>query len=560
MNLREISNHTKLLYGNKKAIICDNKEFSYFEIFKRIKRLTLSLNKLQLEPGSRIAIVHRNCHCFFESYYACMHAKLILCPINYRLASSEILSILKDAQVNVIITEPIFLLKIKDTLLKYKSTKVKVIITGKKSNKLNKDKSYLFYEDLCLTSNKILAANNNTELKKNIKAGRKLTDKIELNHNEKILLEESIKTDLEENIEANPEQIVQLYYTSGTTGRQKGVMLSHKNVYCHALSTISELNLNDKDVWLHAAPMFHLADAWATWAITWSGGTHTFVPAFDTETVLKTIQRDKVTITNMIPTMLNALINDKNIKKYDLSSLRVILSGGAPIAPEVVKKIMECFKCDYIQTYGLTETSPYVTMSILKNNLKQLNKEEQFKYKSSTGKPVIGINLKIIDDKGSPIPKDGKTAGEIIVKGNSVTKGYFNLKEETENAIKKGWLYTGDLANWNKEGYINIVDRKKDMIITGGENVYTTEVENILYKHKDILEAAVCGIKDQKWGEIVKAFIVLKKDSKVTKNDIINFCKRFLASYKSPKSIEFILEIPKTGSGKICKRLLKNEC
>jgi len=239
--------------------------------------------------------------------------------------------------------------------------------------------------------------------------------------------------------------------------------------------------------------------------------------------------------------------------------LRVLLSGGAPIAPEVVRRIVETFKCDYIQTYGMTETSPYLTLSILKGHLSQLPDEDQLRFKSKTGREFIGVELRVVDEQGKEITKNEKQVGEIIVKGDIVTKGYWKLPEETKKSIKDGWLYTGDMAVMDEEGYVTIVDRKKDMILTGGENVYSTEVENVLYAHPAILECAVIGIPDQKWGEAVKGFVVLKSGQNATEQEIIQFCKERLAHYKAPKSIDFIGALPRTGSGKIHKKGLRDK-
>ena len=252
------------------------------------------------------------------------------------------------------------------------------------------------------------------------------------------------------------EDIAQIYYTSGTTGRPKGVMLSHKNVMTHALGAIAEIHLTDSDVWIHVAPLFHLADAWATWAITWIGGTHVLVREFDAKTVLATIEKEKVTVTNLIPTMLNLMVNYPDSGRYDYRSLRVLLSGGAPIAPEVVRKIVETFKCDYIQTYGMTETSPYLTVSILKDHLKKLSYEDQLRFKSKTGREFISVELKVVNEQGEEIKKDEKEVGEIIVRGDIVTKGYWKLPEETKKSIREGWLHTGDMAVMDQEGYVNI--------------------------------------------------------------------------------------------------------
>jgi acyl-CoA synthetase (AMP-forming)/AMP-acid ligase II len=326
----------------------------------------------------------------------------------------------------------------------------------------------------------------------------------------------------------------------------------------HATCTIEELNLTHNDVWLHAAPLFHLADAWATWAITMVGGTHILQSDFNPLVTCKNIQDQKVTLTNLVPTMYYRLVNNPEVNKFDYSSLRVLLSGGAPISPKLVKNIIETFKCDYIQTYGMTETSPFLTMSILKNHLRTLPYTEQLKYKSTTGRNFKGVALKVINKKGEEIKNDTNEVGEIIVKGDTITAGYWKLPELTKKAFKNGWFFTGDLAVINKEGYITIVDRKKDMIITGGENIYSIEVENVLYTHPSVLEAAVVGIPNEEWGEIVKAFVVLKQGEKVTEDELIEFCKTKLSSYKVPKSIVFLEYLPKVGSGKISKKKLKN--
>ncbi|PIW00896.1 MAG: hypothetical protein COW41_04080 [Deltaproteobacteria bacterium CG17_big_fil_post_rev_8_21_14_2_50_51_6] len=273
---------------------------------------------------------------------------------------------------------------------------------------------------------------------------------------------------------------------------------------------------------------------------------------------MKLIEQEGITITNLIPTMLNMMVNHPRVADFDYSSLRTIMSGGAPIAPETVRKIIDAFRCDYIQTYGMTETSPYLTMSILKRHLKELPRERQLAFKAKTGREFVNVSLRVVDDLGADVARDGRQVGEIIVKGDTVTPGYWGLPEETKKAIRGGWLYTGDLAVMDEECYVNIVDRKKDMIITGGENVYSTEVENILYMHPDILEAAVIGVPDPHWGEKVKAFVVMKEGKKSGEREIIAFCKSHLASYKSPKEVEFISALPRTGSGKIYKKGLRD--
>jgi acyl-CoA synthetase (AMP-forming)/AMP-acid ligase II len=303
--------------------------------------------------------------------------------------------------------------------------------------------------------------------------------------------------------------------------------------------------------------MFHLADAWATFAVTRVGGCHVMVRRFDPEGVLRVLEKKRVTISNLIPTMLNLMTKHERVLDFDFSSLRVLLSGGASIAPEVVRSTMEAFGCDYIQTYGMTETSPFLTLSILEEHLKRLPPDEQLLFKAKTGRPFKSVKLEVVDEQGTKVAPDGKQVGEIRVKGETVTPGYWNNPEETRAAFEDGWLRTGDLAVLDQEGYVNIVDRQKDMIVTGGENVFSTEVENVLYLHPAILEAAVFGVPDETWGEAVRAAVVLKPGQTATEEEIKGFCRKNLAAYKTPRSVVFLKALPKTGSGKIYKKKLR---
>jgi len=503
-------------FPKKEAIVCGERRWTYQEFYDRVNRLSHYLKDLGVEKNDKVAILHPNCHYFLEAYYGITQIGAISVPINCRLSSGEIAFILQDSESKILIADPMFQKQVDPIRGEIKDI-VGIIWTGE--GKVNKESGDLNYE-------MVLHQTNFSALPET-----RITD----------------------------DDIAQIYYTSGTTGRPKGVMLSHKNVNTHALGTIAELHLTDSDVWIHVAPLFHLADAWATWAITWVGGTHILIREFDAKIVLETIEREKVTLTNLIPTMLNLMVNHPEVGRFDYSSLRVLLSGGAPIAPEVVRKVVETFKCDYIQTYGMTETSPYLTLSILKDHLKKLSYEDQLRFKSKTGREFIGVELKVVNERGGEIKRDEKEVGEIIVKGDIVTKGYWKLPEETKKSIKDGWLYTGDMAVMDEEGYVTIVDRKKDMILTGGENVYSTEVENILYMHPAILECAVVGVPDQKWGEAVKGIVVLKPGQKATAEEIIQFCKDRIARYKAPKSIDFIDALPRTGSGKIHKKGLRDK-
>jgi len=503
------------LYPEKTAVMDGKKVLTYGQAYARIGALARFFREKGVHVGDRIAICEVNSYAFFECYYAVAGLGAILCPLNYRLSAKEMAFILNDSGARWIIAGSRFSSVIQKTL--EETPNIEGIIWIGDPQDVQKRVESFGYETLVKTQKSPF-----------------------------------IPADI------GGDQIAHLYYTSGTTGRPKGVILTHKNVCIHALAAIAELQLTDTDIWGHIAPMFHLADAWATFAMTWVGGGHVMVGQFDPETVMATIGEKGITLSNLIPTMLNLIVKHPKVNDYDFSSLRVVLSGGAPIAPELVRMVMETFGCDYIQTYGMTETSPYLTMSLLKEHLQRLPEKEKLVYKAKTGRPFLAVELKVVDDELKPVAPDGRQVGEILVRGDTVTPGYWMRPEETEEAFVNGWLRTGDLAVLDSEGYVNIVDRKKDMILSGGENIFSTEVENVLYMHPKILEAAVFGVPDETWGEAVKAAVVLKPHETGTQEEIVKFCKIHLASYKAPKSIDFIEALPKTGSGKIFKKGLRD--
>jgi len=363
--------------------------------------------------------------------------------------------------------------------------------------------------------------------------------------------------------EAAADDLAHLYYTSGTTGRSKGVMLTHRNVCAHARSAIEELGLSSADRWGHFAPMFHLADAWANLAVTAAGGTHVIEPRFDAARALATIAAERVTLTNLIPTMLAAMVahrqEDPDPAQGSLASLRMILSGGAPIAPALVRRVVEVFGCEYVQTYGMTETSPYLTLSLLDERLRALPPQERLRLCARTGRPFAGVELEVVDEAGRPVPPDDRTVGEIRVRGETVSPGYWRRPEETAAAFRDGWLYTGDLAVLDEHGFVDIVDRRKDVILTGGETVYSTEVEKALLEHPAVLEAAVFGVPDPYWGEAVRAAVVLAPAAGASAEELIAFCKQRIARYKAPRAIDLRQALPRTGPGKIAKHRLRAE-
>jgi fatty-acyl-CoA synthase len=514
--LAEVLRKAVRLYPHKRAIVCVDGAWTYSEFGERVNRLSRGLLSLRVERGDRVAILHRNCHRYLECYYGVMQIGAVLVPMNYRLSSSDWLDIIKDSGARLLIADTVFRERV-ESVADSLGGKCEIIWAGDGDFTEGAWSSGASYEALL----------------------------------------KGASSDPPPAVDIGGEDVAQIYYTSGTTGRGKGVVLSHRNVYVHALGTIAEFKLSDADVWIHAAPLFHLADGWATWSITWVGGVHVMVPEFREQAVLEAMEREGVTITNMVPTMLNALVNYPEVGEHDYSSLRLLLSGGAPMAERLVQRVMDAFGCEYAQTYGMTETSPYLTVSILKDHLRDLSEQKQMRFRASTGREFITVELRVVNEAGEDVKSDGEEVGEIIVRGDSVTRGYWNLPEVTEEAFEDDWLHTGDVAVIDEEGYVNIVDRKRDMIITGGENVYSVEVENLLYSHTAILEAAVIGVPDEKWGEAVKAIVVLREGQEVSEEEIIRFCKERMAHFKAPKSVDFASELPKTGSGKIAKSVLR---
>ncbi len=517
MVLTEILCRAAAAYPDRLAVICGGLRLNYSEVSRRVSRLSSALAALGVAPGDRVALLHRNCHRVLEAYFGALHAGGVLVPLNYRLTANDLAYIIDDTESRVLITDAAWGELAEEAAARAR-TKCALVWSvcdaREKAGKAGVD-----YESLIeAAAPQPLAA-----------------------------------PPLEENGEAN------IYYTSGTTGHQKGVILTHRNIYSHALGTIADLGLTDRDTWAHIAPMFHLADAWAVWAITWVGACHVMVGRFDPSLVLRTLVDCSVTVTNLIPTMLNDLAHHPEARAHQYKSLRLLMSGGAPISPELVRRLIETFRCEYVQTYGLTETSPYLTFSLLKEKLRALPAEEQLRYRATTGRPALGVELKVVDEQGREVAADGKSVGEILAKGDRVTPGYWKLPQATAEAFRDGWFHTGDLATIESEGYLNIVDRKKDVILSGGEMVYSTEVENALYEHPAVLEAAVIGIPDERWGEAVKAVVALKAGRPASAEEIMAHCQRKIARYKCPRSVEFVDALPRTGSGKISKKALRKE-
>jgi acyl-CoA synthetase (AMP-forming)/AMP-acid ligase II len=348
----------------------------------------------------------------------------------------------------------------------------------------------------------------------------------------------------------DPEAILALIYTSGTTGRPKGVMVSHANVLADVHNFNYWMRYSEGGVYLHAAPIFHIADFPAMFAAPAFGACQVTIPKFSPQVFCETVQSERVTHTVLVPTMINLLTQFKDLSSFDLSSLEVLAYGGSPMAPEVIRRIRQLLPhLKLVQVYGLSETG------FLTGLQDQEHTDDRL---LSCGRPCPGVDVRVVDESGRQL--ENGQHGELVARGGNVMRGYWNNPEETALAFHNGLFRTGDIGSQDANGYFYILDRLKDMIVTGGENVYSGEVEAVIYQQPDVLEGAVFGVPDPQWGEIVMACVVLKPGRTLSADALIAHCKRTLANYKVPRRIEFLEgELPKSGSGKILKRILREQ-
>jgi long-chain acyl-CoA synthetase len=490
----------------KIASICGSTRLSFREVDERVNRLSSALAQLSVSRGDRVAILSLNCHQFYEFYYAVPQVGAVVVPINFRLTPHEVKYIIDHSGSRIVAVDQALLPAI-ETIRASLLSVDHFILMGD-----GRCEGYISYEEL-------------------LARGAPEFDAPEVGDDE----------------------LLGLFYTSGTTGEPKGVMLSHRNMLANIANSEGVYDYFPTDIYLHAAPMFHLADGAAVFTHTANGATQAFIPRFDPKQVLETISRERVSLILLVPTMINFLLHQPDIDSYDLSSLRHLTYGASPIAPDLLRRAMKVFNCSFGQGYGLTEASPLLTVLTADDHLCADANERRL---SSCGRPVPGVDVRVVKEDGSDA-KPGEV-GEIIARGPNIMLGYWKRPEDTESVLRQSWLHTGDLATVDEEGYIYLVDRKKDMIVTGGENVFSTEVEAVLYAHPAVKEAAVIPVPDEDWGEAVHACVVLRDGRQAAAEDLLEFCRDRLANYKAPRSIEFIDgELPKGGTGKILKKQLR---
>jgi fatty-acyl-CoA synthase len=502
-------------YSHRTAVVCGDERFTYREFADRAARLGGSLRNAGVMPGDRVAFLSMNCHRLLEAYYGVLEAGAVLLPLNVRLASQELAYILNDSGAKVLFLEKEFL-SLVDSFRNNLSTVESFLLLD--SSAQADWLSPHSYEDLLAAASPLQA----------------------------------------DIMRIDEDAVAELFYTSGTSANPKGVMLTHRNVYLHALNVCLTFDATRDFAQLHTIPLFH-ANGWGVAHIlALIGGKHVILRRFDCAQIFKLIEEERIYTMCLVPAMAIALVNSPERLKHDLSSLERVNIGGAASSPTLVREVEEKLGVTCVSGYGLTETSPVLTHSVIKHGF-DLEDEEKYARQAMTGFADPGVEIRVVNDGDKDVPHDGKTVGEIITRCDGVMKGYWNQPEATAEALRGGWFHTGDMATIDEDGYLLIVDRKKDIIVSGGENISSLEVEKTIMAHPLVLEAAVIPVPDEKWGEVPKALVVLKPGARPSEIELIEFCRARLAHYKCPHSVEFRESLPKTGTGKILKKDLRKK-
>jgi len=510
-------------FPDKVGVVCGEQRFTYAQFAERAARLAGALMAAGAKSGDRIAFLSTNCHRLLEAYYGVLEAGCVLVPLNVRLGPQELAFVLNDAGARFLFVESGFLPLVESFRATARSIETSFLLDGQPAVGWLASKNY----DHVLS------------------------------------VSPPFQCDF---TQVDEDSVAELFYTSGSSDRPKGVMLTHRNVYLHALSVIaagqtSPSTLGEmscKAAFLHTIPLFH-ANGWGiAHTMTVVGGTHVMIHHFNPAEVFRLIERERVTSCAVVPTMATAMVNSPARAKYDLSSLQIINIGGAASSPTLVKEVEEKLGCICSSGYGLTETCPTLAKSPMKSDL-PLERERRYARQAMTGFAIPGVELRVVGPDGRDVPHDGTVIGEIVARGDGVMEGYWRQEEATAAAMEDGWFHTGDVATVDRYNYLQIVDRKKEIIVSGGENISSLEVEKVLLVHPDVYEAVVIPVPHEKWGEVPKAVVALKAGSQATEHDLLEFCRSRLSHYKCPRSVEFVESLPKSGSGKVLKRELQQK-
>ncbi len=472
--------------AGRPAVTCGDVSLTYAETRERCRRLVGALRGIGVEEGDRVAVVGPNCHRYLELYQAVPGAGMVVVPLNQRHSDAELRYALEDSGA-------------------------KVLFAGRPVADL----------PACVST------------------------VVDMGGGYEALLAGAAPADFPDGV--GEEDLAGLFYTGGTTGAAKGVMLTHRNLVANATHLQMTWPFTSATCWLVVAPLFHAAGSIAVLSTVWNAGRHVLVPAFDPGTVLDLVERERVTATLVVPSMLAAINEEQLARPRDVSSLRLVSFGGAPSATQTLRRAHEAFPgARLLHLYGATETAPIATALLGVEEVLDTPRAR------SCGQPAVGVDVEIQRAEGGLAPVG--EVGEVVVRGPNVMGAYWNKPEHTADALVDGWYRTGDLGYMDDQAYVYLVDRAKDMIVTGGENVYCTEVEDVLYRHPAVLEAAVFGIPDERWGEAVHAVVVGSADPEALREH----CRAILAGVKVPRSIDVRAEpLPKSGAGKVLKRELR---
>ncbi|SFB96037.1 long-chain acyl-CoA synthetase [Bacillus sp. OV322] len=512
MNLSERLHQTALDKGSKTAYYFMDQATSYEELDTSVTKFADGLNKLGIGKGDHVALLLGNSPHFIIGMYGSLRAGAAVIPINPIYTPDEIGYIISNGDVKAVISLDALVPLLEKMSPQLPSVEHMIICDTQQSTEQNDLSSLTIYPKL-KTFSKMISAGNDEYRRE----------------------------------AADPDETAVILYTSGTTGKPKGAMLTHRNLYSNAKDTGDYLKISENDRVITTLPMFHVFCLTVVLnAPLMNGGTLLIVPKFSPREIFRIAKKYEATLFAGVPTMYNFLLQYPEGSANDLNSFRLCIAGGSSMPVALLKSFEQKFNVTVSEGYGLSEASPVTCFNPLDRPRKP----------GSIGTSILNVENKIVDELGEEVPVG--QVGELIVRGPNVMKGYYKAPEETAAALKDGWLYTGDLARMDEEGYFFIVDRKKEMIIVGGYNVYPREVEEVLYEHPEVVEAAAIGVPDPEQGEAVKCFVVVKNKA-LTEKELRDYCKEHLAKYKVPGAIEFLEELPKNTTGKILRRSLKSE-
>ena len=482
---------------------------SYGDALSMANRVGNALIAEGLKKGDRVAYLSKNSIEFPVFLFGASKAGTPPVPLNYRLAPPEWAYIINDAQAKMLFVSPLYAEAIKSIENDLETLK-KIVVVGKESVE-GFEPFYPWME---------------------------------------------AQADTPPDREVLPEDDLYQMYTSGTTGRPKGAILTHSAATTHLHQFQYRRRRDPADYSLIVTPMYHAAGAISSIGCVSTRGAMQIMEDFDPEEVVRALSEDNIAHVTLVPAMIQAcLVNVPDVADRNYDTLKTISYGAAPIALDTLKQALEVFKCEFFQGYGMTETTAVLCQMTHVEHERALAGEEHLLL--SAGRPILATQVKIVDENDNELPRG--EVGEIIGKGPQLMRGYWNLPEATEQALKNGWMHTGDAGKMDEEGFVYIEDRVKDMIITGGENVYPREVENVIFGHEAVADCAVFGVPSEKWGEAIKAVVALKAGMEASEEDIIELCRENIAHFKCPKTVEFIDELPRNASGKVLKRVLREK-